>query len=117
MEAIRFDGAFMFAFNPRPGTAAAEMDGQIDNKIKTRRLVELIAVQNEITLETNQERAGQVFEVLVEGPSERDPSRMTGYTRHNKTVNFPGRRDVAGKLVMVRAEKAHPWGFSGEIVS
>jgi len=116
MEAIRFDGAFMFAFNPRPGTAAAEMDGQIENKIKTRRLVELIAVQNEITLETNQERAGQVFEVLAEGPSERDPSRMTGYTRHNKTVNFKADADVAGKLVMVHAEKAHPWGFSGEIV-
>lgn len=115
MEAIRFDGAFMFAFNPRPGTAAAEMDGQIENRIKTRRLVELIAVQNEITLETNQERAGQIFEVLAEGPSERDPSRMTGYTRHNKTVNFKADADVAGKLVMVRAEKAHPWGFSGEI--
>ncbi len=117
MEAIRFDGAFMFAFNPRPGTAAAEMDGQIENKTKTRRLVELIAVQNEITLESNQERVGQVFEVLAEGPSERDPSRMTGYTRHNKTVNFKADARVAGKLVMVRAEKAHPWGFSGEIVS
>lgn len=117
IEAIRFDGAFMFAFNPRPGTAAAEMNNQVESKTKTRRLVEVIAVQNEITLESNQERVGQVFEVLAEGPSERDPSRMTGYTRHNKTVNFMADARVAGELVMVRAEKAHPWGFSGEIVS
>ncbi len=115
VRALRFDGAFMFAFNPRPGTAAASMDGQLDNKTKTRRLVELIAVQNEITLEKNREREGQVFEVLVEGPSERDPSRMTGYTRRNKTVNFEADADLIGKLVMVRAKKAHPWGFSGEI--
>lgn len=116
LEAIRFDGAFMFAFNPRPGTAAAEMDGQVENRIKTRRLVELIAVQNGFTLETNQERVGQVFEVLAEGPSERDPSRMSGYTRHNKTMNFKAGADVTGKLILVRAEKAHPWGFSGEIL-
>lgn len=115
VQSIRFDGAFMFAFNPRPGTAAAKMDDQIDNRNKTRRLVELISVQNDITLEKNQEHVGKVFEVLAEGPSERDPSRMTGYTRHNKTVNFAAEADVAGRLVLVRAEQAHPWGFSGEI--
>ena len=116
VEAIRFDAAFMFAFNPRPGTAAAEMDGQLDNKTKTGRLIELIAVQNAITLEKNEARVGRVFEVLVEGPSEKDHARMTGYTRQNKTMNFSGSLDLVGRSVMVRATKAHPWGFSGEMV-
>ncbi len=116
VKAIRFDGAFMFAFNPRPGTAAAEMDGQIDHRTKMRRLVELIDVQNEITLTNNLEREDEVFEVLAEGPSERNPSKMTGYTRHNKTVNFRGAARVTGKLVTIQAIKAHPWGFTGEIV-
>jgi tRNA-2-methylthio-N6-dimethylallyladenosine synthase len=106
----------MFAFNPRPGTAAAEMEGQLDHSVKTRRLIELIAVQNAITLEKIEAQVGRVFEVLVEGPSEKDRARLTGYTRQNKTVNFPGSLDLVGRLVMVRATKAHPWGFSGEMV-
>ena len=114
---IRYDAAFMFAFNPRPGTAAEKMDGQHDNTAKTRRLIELIAVQNEITLEKNQDCLESVFEVLVEGPSVKDPEKLSGYTRTHKTVNFPGSPDLIGKLVMVRAKTAHPWGFTGEMVN
>ncbi|MBP6964604.1 MAG: tRNA (N6-isopentenyl adenosine(37)-C2)-methylthiotransferase MiaB [Armatimonadetes bacterium] len=115
VEAIGFNGAFMFAFNPRPETDAALMDDQVDGRTKTRRLVELIAVQNEITLRGNEERVGETFEVLTEGPSQRDASRLTGYTRGNKTVNFRAHPGLTGELVMVRASQAHPWGFSGEI--
>ncbi len=113
---IRYDAAFMFAFNPRPGTAAEKMDGQIDTATKTRRLIELIAIQNEITLEKNLDQVGSIFEILVERPSEKDPDKLTGYTRTNKTVNFPGSPDLIGKLVKVRATIAHPWGFTGEMV-
>lgn len=112
---IRFDAAFMFAFNPRPGTAAARMDDQIDKPTKRRRLSELIALQNQITLEKNQAQVGRAFEVLVEGVSEKNPNRMTGYTRTHKTVNFPGGPELTGRLVMVRAKSAHPWGFGGEL--
>lgn len=115
VQAVGFNGAFMFAFNPRPETAAALMDDQIDGRTKTRRLVELIAVQNEITFRGNEERVGEVFEVLTEGQSQRDSSRMTGHTRGNKTVNFKARANETGDLVMVRVRQAHPWGFSGEI--
>lgn len=116
VEEIRFDAAFTFAFNPRPGTAAAGMDNQIEGSIKRRRLSELIAVQNEITLERGKAQVGEVFEVLVEGPSEKDPTRMTGYTRTNKTINFPGGEELMGKLVNVKVVSAHPWGFLGEMV-
>lgn len=116
VEEIRFDAAFTFAFNPRPGTAAAGMDNQIEGSIKRRRLSELIAVQNEITLERGKAQVGQVFEVLVEGASEKDSARMTGYTRTNKTINFPGGEELSGKLVNVKVVSAHPWGFLGEMV-
>jgi len=115
VEAIRFDSAFMFAFNLWPGTAAAQMDDQNDRPTKMRRLYELIELQNRITLEKNQAAVGRLFEVLVEGPSEKDPSRMSGCTGTNKTVNFPGGVELSGRLVTVRAETAHPWGFMGEM--
>lgn len=112
---IKYDAAFTFGFNPRPGTVAAKMDDQVESSVKTRRLIELISVQNDITLEKNQDEIGTIVEVLAEGPSEKDPERLTGYTRTNKTVNFPGSTDLIGKLVMVQITTAHPWGFTGEI--
>jgi len=112
---LRFDAAFMFAFNAIRGTAAAALDGQIDPVEKNRRLVELIAVQNAISIEKNEAEVGLEFEVLVEGRSPKDPAKLTGLTRHNKTVNFPCERDLAGRLVRVRATRGHIWGFTGEL--
>ncbi len=114
VEKVRFDSAFMFAFNPRPGTAAANMDGQLDSATKSRHLSELIELQNRVTLGINKPQVGEEFEVLVEGASEKDSSRLTGYTRTHKTVHFSGGRGLTGKLVTVRAVSAHPWGFTGE---
>jgi tRNA-2-methylthio-N6-dimethylallyladenosine synthase len=117
IESIRFDGAFMFAYNPRPGTAAARMGDQIDAAVKRRRLNALIAAEEEISLEKLQSVVGGTFEVMVEGQSEKDHRRLTGYTRTNRTVNFLGKDGILpGDLVTVRAKKAHPWGFTGELV-
>lgn len=116
VKIIRFDGAFMFAFNPRPGTAAAEMPNQIDSKTKQRRLMELIDLQNQITLERNEEQVGRKFEVLVEGPSWKDATKLMGYTRTNKAVVFQGDPKLSGRLVTVLATRAHPWGFTGELI-
>jgi len=115
VQEIRFDAAFTFAFNPRPGTAAAGMADQVEGSVKRRRLSKLIAVQNRITLEQGSSHIGEVCEVLVEGPSEKDPTRMTGYTRTNKTINFPGDEELTGKLVNVKVTSAHPWGYMGEM--
>jgi len=113
MESLRFDGAFMFAYSPRPDTKAAEMP-QLSREIKSRRLNELIDLQNQITCEINASEQGSIFEVLVEGPSEKNPSLLKGLTRHFKTMHFPGEVHP-GDIVNVVAEQAHPWGFSGRI--
>ena len=114
MESLRFDGAFMFAYSPRPDTKAAEMN-QVDPATKKRRLNELIDLQNTITCEINHSEAGQVFEVLVEGSSEKDPRLLKGLTRHFKTMHFPGGAQP-GEIVHVVAEEPHLWGFLGRIV-
>jgi tRNA-2-methylthio-N6-dimethylallyladenosine synthase len=116
VERIRFDGAFMFAYSPRPGTPAAQMENQVPRAVKQERLQRLIALQNRITCEINSAQVGQVFEVLVEGSSQKDPTKLAGFTRENKMMHFVGRRELAGQIVRVRADEAHLWGFYGTVV-
>ncbi len=116
MERVEFDQAFMFAFSPRPNTLAATFPDQIPEPVKKRRLQELIALQNEIQQRKNEREVGQVVEVLVEGPSEKNPKKLSGRTRTNKTVVFEGNPDWRGKFVFVRTTKAYLWGFEGEAI-
>lgn len=117
VERIRFDGAFMFAYSPRPGTPAAQMENQVPQHVKQERLERLIALQNHITCEINAQQVGKVFEVLVEGPSQKDPTKLAGFTREQKMVHFVGERELIGRLVRVRADEAHLWGFYGTLVA
>jgi tRNA-2-methylthio-N6-dimethylallyladenosine synthase len=121
VEQIRFDSAFMFAYSPRPGTKAAAMENQVPREVKIERLNRLIALQNRITCEINAQQVGQVQEVLVEGFSRKDPSKLSGYTRTLKLVHFtlpPGSprspHSLIGRLVPVRLTEAHLTGFTGE---
>ncbi len=116
VERLRFDGAFMFAYSPRPGTPAAQMKNQIPRAVKQERLERLIELQNRITCEINASQVGRVFEVLVEGPSQKDPTKLAGFTRENKMMHFVGSPDLVGKIVKVRADEAHLWGFYGTTV-
>jgi len=116
VEDIRFDSAFMFAYNVIPITAAASIDGRVDKAVKSARLGRLIELQNAITCEINDSGVGRVFEVLVEGVSPRDPSRLTGLTRQGKTVNFPGDESLIGQLAQVKATEGHLYGFVGELL-
>jgi len=116
VERIRFDGAYMFAYSPRPGTPAAAMENQIPRAVKQERLQRLIELQNRITCEINQSQVGRVFEVLVEGPSQKDPTKLAGFTRENKMMHFVGSPDLIGRIVKVRADEAHLWGFYGTVV-
>jgi tRNA-2-methylthio-N6-dimethylallyladenosine synthase len=119
VEETRFDSAFMFAYSARPGTKAAAREDQVPREVKIERLNALIALQNRITVEINSTQVGRDLEVLVEGRSPRDASRLTGYTRTLKTVNFTAPAGVAmdslaGRLIPVRAVQAHLTGFTGE---
>lgn len=114
-EDLRFDAAFMFSFNPIPNTAAEKMADQVPGKVRIHRLRRLIAVQNAITCEINASQVGCVYEVLVEGASPKDATRLTGLTRQNKTVNFPGDASLIGTTVPIQATEGHLYGYVGEL--
>ena len=87
---VRFDGAFMFQYSERPGTKASRRyPDDVPLQVKTARLNEIIALQNAISLERNQECIGKCFEVLVEGRSKRSDKELVGRTSQNKTCVFP----------------------------
>ena len=115
VQRVRFDGIFTFIYSPRPGTKAASFPGQVPKEVKKDRLQTLVATQNRITLELNQALVGKDVEVLVEGPSDKDPSVLAGRTRTNKVVTFPGDRALFGSLAMVRIKKARLWSLKGEL--
>jgi tRNA-2-methylthio-N6-dimethylallyladenosine synthase len=116
VEEVRFDGAYMFAYSPRPGTPAHGWEGELPRAVTIERLNRLIAVQNRISLEKNQAAVGAEFEVLVEGASEHGEGLFTGYTRQNKTCHFPGHPGLVGRLIRVRATRGAQWGVFGEPV-
>ncbi len=114
MDEIRFDGAFMFKYSPREGTPGAEMV-QVDQKIKERRLDDLIHLQNQITLEKNREMIGKNIEILVEGPSPKILNSYQGYSREFKLVHFLAGRELTNQIINVQCEKAHPWGLEASL--
>ncbi|HOB35788.1 MAG TPA: tRNA (N6-isopentenyl adenosine(37)-C2)-methylthiotransferase MiaB [Bacillota bacterium] len=112
VEKVRFDSAFTFMFSPRRGTPAAKMKGQLDSEIKKERLQRLIKLQNQISLERNQQLVGTVQQVLVE---ERTGTINKGRTTSNKLVFFASGRDLSGHLVPVRITNAKTWSLEGEL--
>jgi tRNA-2-methylthio-N6-dimethylallyladenosine synthase len=104
----------MFIYSPRPGTPAGEME-QLPLSVRKGRIDRLISLQTGITIEKNREAVGKVFEVLVEGPSPKNPERLQGYTREFKMMHFDGPAQ-AGDVVPVEAVDAHLWGLSGRLV-
>jgi tRNA-2-methylthio-N6-dimethylallyladenosine synthase len=116
MQEIRFDGAYMFAYSTRPNTPAGDREDQIPYKEKMDRLHRMIALQNDITCEINQTYIGRVLEVLIEGPSHKNPDMLQGYSREYKMVHFRGGSERTGRLAKVLITAAHLWGLSGETV-
>lgn len=102
MREVGFDSAFMFKYSERPGTLAARtMPDNVPEDVKIDRLNRMIALQGELSLESNRRDIGKRFEVLVEGVSKRSKEQMVGRTPQNKTVVFD-RGDVrVGSLVEV----------------
>jgi tRNA-2-methylthio-N6-dimethylallyladenosine synthase len=84
-------------------------------EVKQRRLAQLIELQNDIGRDKNRQLVGQSYEVLVEGRSDKDATRLIGRTRTNKLMLFPGELETypAGSFVEVVAQEAFLWGFVG----
>ena len=101
-EKVGFDAAFMFYYSERPGTLAArKYPDDVDLPTKTRRLEEIIALQNRLSLESNRRDLGKTFRVLVEGPSKRNPAELCGRTSQNKMCVWPDTLHKAGDFVDV----------------
>ncbi|MGH2705878.1 MAG: tRNA (N6-isopentenyl adenosine(37)-C2)-methylthiotransferase MiaB [Actinomycetota bacterium] len=115
VEEVRYDAAYTFQYSPRPGTEAAVRTDQVPKEVVRRRFDRLVAAQERISLERNRALVGWVAEVLVEGPSKKDPDRLTGRTRTNKLVHFPG-EGTPGSLRAVRIVGASPHHLEGETV-
>ena len=117
MREVGFDTAFMFKYSERPGTYAQKhLPDNISEEEKVRRLNEIIALQNELSLASNQREIGKTVEVLVEGFSKRSHDDMFGRTSQYKTVVFPRAGRHIGELVQVRVLEATAATLRGEIV-
>ena len=112
-EAVGYDGAFTFIYSPRRGTEAADLPDQVPHDVKVARLDQLVEVIQRRALQRAQRFVGRTLEVLVEGPSRTDPSRLRGRSRHNKVVNFAG-LGVPGETVAVQIDRATSQTLSGE---
>jgi len=112
-----FDYAYMFCYSERPGTIAARnYPDDVPQEVKTRRLNEIIELQNQLSLESNRRDVGKVFEVLVEGPSKRNPEELCGRTGSDKMCVFPGLGHKAGDYVRVKVTDCTSATLLGTIV-
>lgn len=117
MREVGFDSAFMFKYSERPGTYAHKhLPDNISEEEKVRRLNEIIALQTQLSLESNQREIGKTVEVLVEGFSKRSHDDMYGRTEQYKTVVFPRTDQKVGDLVQVRIDEASAATLRGKIV-
>ena len=117
MREVGFDTAFMFKYSERPGTYAQKhLPDNIAEEEKVRRLNEIIALQNELSLASNRRAIGKTVEVLVEGFSKRSHEDMFGRTSQYKTVVFPRAGRHIGELVQVHVLEASAATLRGEIV-
>ncbi|MDD4920549.1 MAG: tRNA (N6-isopentenyl adenosine(37)-C2)-methylthiotransferase MiaB [Bacteroidales bacterium] len=118
MEAVRYDQAFMFQYSQRPGTLAARhYPDDVPEEVKTRRLAEIIALQNRLSLQSNQADVGKVFEVLAEGISKRSSRAFFGRTTTNKVCVFPRENRAIGDYVRVLVKSCTAATLKGEIVN
>ena len=112
-EDVGYDAAFTFIYSPRRDTEAADLPGRIPHEVAVERMERLVEVVQRRARERAQRFVGRTLDVLVEGPSRTDPSRLRGRTRHNKVVNFTG-VSRAGEIVPVRISSATSQTLAGD---
>ncbi len=116
LEEVRFQQAFVFRYSPRPGTPAARhFEDDVPQQVKAARNLRLLKAQEAIASAKHEAMVGKTFEVLVEGPSKRDPAMLTGRTRGNYVLHFPGDASLAGRLVGVTVTDYSPVSLRGKV--
>jgi tRNA-2-methylthio-N6-dimethylallyladenosine synthase len=115
--AAEYDSAYTFIYSPRPGTEAAEWtDRFIDPEVVADRFARLDVVVQRSGLRKHEARVGRVEEVVIEGPSRKDPAVLSGRTRQNKLVHFTADPMRPGTYATVRITSAAPHHLRGELV-
>ena len=109
----KFDGAYTFIFSPREGTAAAKMEDKIPMSVKEERLHKLNELVNKYSLESNKKMLEKVVDVLIIGKSEKDDSKVYGYTETMKLVNVIGDDSLIGKIIPVKITEAKSFSLDG----
>lgn len=105
MREVGFDSAFMFKYSERPGTFASKfLPDNVSEDVKIDRLNRMIALENELSLESNRRDIGKTFEILVEGYSKRSKDDMFGRTQQNKVVVFPAGDVKVGDFIKVKVD-------------
>jgi len=116
MKRVAFDSAFTFKYSPRPPAKACKLKDDVKSAVKEKRLKTIIELQCKISGARNAGLAGDTVEVLVDGHSSKDPRKLTGRTRTNKTTVFDGPPGLAGELVSVRVESGTPYALKGKML-
>ena len=117
MRECGYDSAFMFKYSERPGTYAAQhLADDVPEEVKVRRLEELIALQNELSAESNRRCIGHTYEVLIEGTSKRSREQLFGRTEQNKVVVFDRGTLRPGQYATVRITDASSATLKGEVL-
>lgn len=117
MRQVGFDASFMFKYSERPGTMASKhMPDNVPDDVKIDRLNRMIALQNELSLESNRRDIGKDFDVLVEGISKRSKEQFVGRNQQNKTCVFPRGNYRVGDIVKVRVVEASSATLISELV-
>ncbi len=115
MRECGYDSAFMFKYSERPGTyASRHLPDDVSEEVKIRRLNELIALQNELSAESNAKCVGKEYEILVEGVSKRSREQLFGRTEQNKVVVFDRGTHHPGEYVRVRITSSSSATLQGE---
>ncbi len=117
IEEIGFDHSFSFIYSRRPGTPAAELPDDVPHDVKQARLARLQHVINNSTQQISREMVGTVQRILVDRPSRKDESEMSGRTENNRVVNFKGPASLIGEFVDVRITEAFTNSLRGELVT
>ena len=117
IDDVGYDNSFSFIFSPRPGTPAAQLHDDTPHEVKLRRLQHLQATIEENVRRISASRVGTVQKVLVEGPSRKDPTELSGRTECNRVVNFQAPARLVGQMVDITITQAYPHSLRGEVVT
>ena len=117
MNSVKYDGAYMFKYSAREKTKAFMMGDDVDDETKTRRLMEIIELQRQISFDLNSRMVGKSYEILLESLSKKSDDKLTGRTDGNKSVIIPKNGNKVGEKVTVKIISANSATLFGEVIN